>query len=244
MDQSTLFLASITFMVVFSSVLVALRKIVDFIERHHRNLNPRRRTYHYERYSQELCGCLAIAGCVEVVLLAISLPIMGHKIMGVCDWIGYEAVCDEVVTIWGAITFAHYGVSFVFACALIACLAQVLRDTWARPRRDFFGPVVLTLGHLILQFCAFIMLIVFCSDFLFQKVTEASKRDACIIFAACAILAFEIGVGVWLYGTLTFFCESGVLVSRRRRNRQAGVPHVVIHLDDHGVEEDDGSAPE
>lgn len=244
MDQSTLFIASITFMVVFSSILVALRKVVDFIERHHRNLNPGHRTYHYERYSQEFCGCLAIASCVEVVLLAISLPIMDHKILKMCDWIGYQADCDEVGMIWGTITFAYYGVTLLIACVLIASLTQVFRDTWVRPRREFFGPVVLTLGHLILQFCAFIMLIVFCSDFVFQKSTEASKRDACIIFAACGILLFEIGVGVWLYGTLIFLGESVVLASRRRRNRQAGFPEDVIALDDHGFTEDDSSASE
>lgn len=242
MNQSTLFISSIILMVAFSAFLVALCKVIGFIESHDRNFDARRRTYRYERYSREICCCLATAGLMEIVLLGISLPIMDHKIVKMCDDNRYPADCAEVAIIWQTITFTYCGITVLIACVLIASLARVLRITMARPRRLCFQPLVLTLGHLLQQLCAVLILIVSCSDFVFQKVTMASKRDASIVMAACGILVFEISVAVWLYGTTVFFVETLVLASRRRRNPQTRVQEVGIDM---GVQtEGDGSGSE
>lgn len=242
MNQSTLFISSIILMVAFSAFLLALRKVIGFIESRDRNFDARRRTYRYERYSREICGCLATAGLMEIALLGISLPIMDHKIVKMCDDNRYPADCAEVAIIWQTITFTYCGITVLIGCILIACLARVPRNTITRPRRLCFQPLVLTLGHLLLQLCAILTLIVSCSDFVFKKVTMASKRDASIVMAACAILVFEISVAVWLYGTTVFLVETSVLASRRRRNPQARVQEVGIDM---GVQtEGDGSGSE
>lgn len=227
-----------TLLVAFSAILVAIRKTIGFIERHHRSLDPRRRNYQFEQYSQELCGCLATASLVEIVLLGISLPIMDRKILGMCDIESYPTDCEEIAVIWQTITFAFCGVTVLLACILIAGLASVVRNTMARPQSLCFQPLIQTFGHGMLQFCAVLVLVVSCSDFVFQNVTMASKRDACIIIAACGIMTFEMGVAVWVYGTTTLFVETLVRMSRRRRNPQARVQQIGIDLDDGDYSED------
>ena len=228
-----------TLLVAFSAILVALRKTIGLIERHHRSLDPRRRNYQFEQYSQELCGCLAAASLVEIVLLGISLPIMDRRILGMCDLDSYPSECEELAVIWQTITFAFCGVTVLLACILIACLASVLRNTMARPPSLYFHPLIHMFGHGVLQFCAVLVLLVSCSEFVFQNVTAASKRDACIIIAACAILTFELGVAVWVYGTTTLFVETLVQASRRSRSPQARVRQVGIDLDDGVYSEED-----
>ena len=229
MDQSTLFISSMTLVVSFSAFIVALNKVINVIERHYGNLGPRRPTYQYERYSQELCGCLATVGLVEIILIGISLSIMDHEILKMCDYHNHSADCNEIAVIWHTIIFTYWGVTVLIACILVASLARVIPSIKARPRRLCFQPMILMYGHLLLQFCALLILAVTCSDFIFQKVTMATKRDACIIIAAWALFTFEISVSVWLYGTTTFCVEIIVLASRRR-NPQARVQGVGVGI--------------
>lgn len=231
MHQSTLFFSSMILIIAFSAILVALQKVISFMERRHRNLHPQRREHQYEHYSQQLCGCLATAGLVEIILLGISLPIVDHKVLKICS---YPGDCDMIAMIWRTITFIYCGVTVLLVCVLFAFLAMIPQSTFDRPRRFFFQPLTLTFGHLLLQFCAVLVLIVSCSDFVFQKVTLASKRDACMVIAASVILVFEVSVAVWLHGMTTLCVETLVLVSRRRRNPQARFQEVAIDLGNDG----------
>ena len=98
------------------------------------------------------------------------------------------ADCRKIAFVWQAITFTNCRFTVRLACGGIGCVAHVLRNTMARPRRPFFQPLGLMCGNILLRRCAVLMLIVsYSSDLFFRNVAAGRKKDACIVVAACGM---------------------------------------------------------
>lgn len=160
-----------------------------------------------ELYSRDLCGCLSLICFIETILLGIPVIPVDRSMKKLCDNRRKPIDCADAASTWRTITFGFSGMTILILCFLLVSLMSLYRERFSRPRRHYFRPWVLAFGHIWLQICAVLLVLVSFPQILYRDPARPGSRDTGMATAACGIVAFEIGVALWIYGTAMFLLE-------------------------------------
>lgn len=139
--------------------------------------------------------------------MGVSIPPMDRKIEKMCDNQGILADCVTLTSTWRIVTFGFCGMTALISCLLLISLMSLYRQRFSRQRNRYFRLWILVYGHIRLQLCAVLFVLISIPRILHQDITGPGSRDISMEVAGCGIIACEIGVALWIYGTAMLSLE-------------------------------------
>ncbi|MCJ1252812.1 hypothetical protein MMC24_000618 [Lignoscripta atroalba] len=207
MDDSTLLIASLLLIAIIDSIMAITYFLTRGVVLH----NYRGLGAAALRYVRNNCVChliwwIALVCLVQVMLLSIGFSVIPGDVSELCQFLMDPMSCERVTDLWEKVSIALGFFSLIPATGLFFGIQYLFRRRHGMMHWHNFNPWWIITGHTLLDVCAVLSILIACSKgwLLNTKSIEDCFKDI-IAMGAAAIVAFEIGFVLCIYGLLSAF---------------------------------------